>query len=396
MKMTESEVGTRAMPQLDGNGAGAYQVSFGNLPNGYKYFSPPTFSGQAGVEVKALDDMYYDKRTELKSALDRGLEAEFKALTANGMGAGTAGKDLIPVYVDQRIVDRSRKFTPWAELVPRVTNIGLTADYNIITAKGAGVTAAEDAALSDVSDTVSRETASIKYLYSVGRVTGPVQSSMPSYMLQGLNPAGTGTDSASFGSPIAQNAMQEQVLIRAQAYKELEENLIWSGDDDTDATQFNGIVDQQSTTNVVDKSAAALDFADIDTAINYAFTDSGRPSIAGCDSASLKDVRAKMLDQFRYTPSQLTGTAGFGVPARVVVETMQGPIPFVPSQYLSATTGAKQIFFLDMEYIEMRVLQDMTYERLAKVNDSEKFMLKGYETLLLRAPAFNAFIDNIA
>lgn len=392
--MTENETGTRAMPRVDPSGP--YQVSFGNLPAGYKYFNPPSLSSQAGAEVKGIDDMYDDYRVELKAALTRGVEAETKALTAVGMGAGTAGKDLIPVYVDQRIVDRSRKFTPWTELIARVTNIGLTADYNIITAKGAGVTRAEDASLADVTDTVSRETESIKFLYSVGRVTGPVQASMPSYMLQGLNPAGTGTDTATFGSPIAANAMQEQVLIRAQAFKELEEDLIWNGDDGTDSTEFNGIVDQQSTTNQEDKSAAALDFADIDKTINYAFSDSGRPSIAGCDSSSLKDVRAKMLDQFRYTPSQLSGTAGFGVPARVVVETMIGPVPFVPSQYLSTTTGAKQIFFLDMEYIEMRVLQDMTYERLAKTNDSEKFMLKGYETLLLRAPSFNAFIDNIA
>lgn len=392
--MSDSDTGTKAMPQI--NAAGPYQVSFGNLPDGYKYFNPPALSEQAGVEVKGIEDMYSDDRTEFKSRLDKVFEAEFKALTAVGMGAGTAGKDLIPVYVDQRIVDKSRKWTPWTELIARVTNIGLTADFNIITAKGAGVTASEDAALSDVQDSVNRETAAIKYVYSVGRVTGPVQASMPSYMLQGLNPAGTGIDSAAFGSPMAQNAMQEQVLIRAQAFKEKEEDLIWNGNSSTDSTEFDGIVKQQSTTNVTDKTASAFAFADIDITIELAFVDSGRPSIAGCDSSSLKDVRAKMLDQFRYTPSQLTGTAGFGVPARVVVETMIGPIPFVPSQQLSTTTGAKQIFFLDMEYIEMRVLQDMTFERLAKVNDSEKFMLKGYETLLLRATLFNSFIDNIS
>ena len=314
-KMTDGKSGTRTMPQLSGNGAGAYQVAFGNLPDEYKYFNPPGLSGQAGVEAKAIDESYFDKRTDLKAALNVGIEAEYKALTAVGMGAGTAGKDLIPVYVDQRIVDKSRKWTPWTELIARVTNIGLTADYNIITAKGAGVTKTEDAPLSDVQDDVSRASKAIKFLYSVGRVTGPVQASMPSYMLQGLNPSGTGIDGGTFGSPIAQNAMQEQVLVRAQAFKELEESLIWNGNDTTDTTQYDGIVEQQSTTNQEDKSAAALDFADIDKTIEYAFTDSGRPSIAGCDSSSLKDVRAKMLDQFSYTPSQLTGSAGFGVPA---------------------------------------------------------------------------------
>ena len=102
-----------------------------------------------------------------------------------------------------------------------------------------------------------------------------------------------------------------------------------------------------------------------------------------------------MVDSFRYSPREMGGDAGFGVPARVVIETMVGPMPVVPSQYLSTSTGAKQCFFLDMEYIEMRVLQDMTYEDLAKTNDSQKFMLKVYEALVMKSTGFNAFIDNI-
>ena len=80
----------------------------------------------------------------------------------------------------------------------------------------------------------------------------------------------------------------------------------------------------------------------------------------------------------------------------LIIQTMVGPIPVIPSMFLSNTSGAKQIYFLDMDYIEMRVLQDMTYEQLAKTNDSSKFMLKIYECLIMRSTAFNAFIDNIA
>jgi hypothetical protein len=86
----------------------------------------------------------------------------------------------------------------------------------------------------------------------------------------------------------------------------------------------------------------------------------------------------------------------FGVPPQLVLQTMVGAIPVIPSMYLSNTSGAKQIFFLDTDFIEMRVLQDMTYEDLAKTNDSSKFMLKIYECLIMRAPSFNSFIDNIA
>ena len=359
----------------------AYAHSFGLMGNKTKYFDP-----QSGV----------DMRSEIKSAYDIGFQrVQMKAETVAGMGAGTAGYAMIPVYVDPRIIDRTRKFTPWIELTPRVTNQGVTADYNIISAKGAATFEVEDAAQSDVTDTESRESTAIKYMYSIGRVTGQAQAAMPSYIVQGLQPSGEGTYSASFGSPSAPNAKQYEVLKRAQALRELEENKLWNGDAATTAKEFSGIVTLQSTTNQNDKSAAALDWGDIEDTVEYAYTDSGRPTLGGCDSSTLVDVRKIMVDQFRYSPSELTGTAGFGVPARVVVETMVGPIPLIPSQYLSTATGAKQLFFLDMEYIEMRVLQDMTYEDLAKTNDSQKFMLKIYEALIMKAPQFNSFIDNI-
>ena len=368
-----------------GMNVGAYQHSFASLPNGTKY-------SDAVMNESLI-------MPELKSAYDRGrkmsLEAELKAETISGMGAGTAGYSMIPVYVDPRIVDQSRKFTPWTALVPRVTNQGVTADYNRITAKGAASFEAEDAAQSDVTDTESRQSTAIKYLYSVGRVSGQAQAAMPSYIVQGLQPEGTGITNTTFGSPAAPNAKQYEVLKRARALKEAEEDAIWNGDDSTTPKEFSGIVKLQATTNQLDKSSAALDWADIETTVAYSYDDSGRPTIAGCDSSTLGDIRKIMVDSFRYSPREMGGDAGFGVPARVVIETMVGPMPVVPSQYLSTTTGAKQCFFLDMEYIEMRVLQDMTYEDLAKTNDSQKFMLKVYEALVMKSTGFNAFIDNI-
>jgi len=369
---------------LNGSINGPYNHSFGLLPDKTVY-------------QNAFNDV--DMRPDFKSQLDIGManaEAELKALITTAGGAGTAGNALIPVFVDSRIVDRTRKYTPWIELTPRVTNLGKEADFNYISTKASAVAAAEDAALSGVTDTEARSSTSIKYLYSVGRVTGQMQAAMPAYMVQGLQPSGTGTNTATFNSPSAPNAKQYEVLKRAQALRELEENLLWGGDATTTATEFSGIVKLQDTTNQLDKSDTALDWDDIEEIGQYAYTDSGRPSIAGCDAATLRDVRKLMVDHFRYSPNDMTGTAGFGVPVSVVMETMVGPIPVVPSQYLDTTGGAKQLFMLDMEYIEMRVLQDMTYEELAKTNDSQKFMLKIYEALLVRAPQFNSFVDNIA
>jgi hypothetical protein len=45
--------------------------------------------------------------------------------------------------------------------------------------------------------------------------------------------------------------------------------------------------------------------------------------------------------------------------------------------------------------IEMRVLQDISYEELAKTNDSVPFVLKLYEALVVKAPQFNHVIFDI-
>ena len=52
--------------------------------------------------------------------------------------------------------------------------------------------------------------------HAIGRVTGQMQAAMPSYMIQGLQPSGTGTNTASFNSPTAPNAKQYEVLKRAR------------------------------------------------------------------------------------------------------------------------------------------------------------------------------------
>jgi len=375
------EVGTASVGSVDTKSV--YSSSFGLMADHTTYVD-----GWKGI----------DQRTQLKDVFSKGF-MQMKALTTGTGGAGTAGTVMVPVYLDPAIVDVSRKYTPLVELIPRVSNQGLTADYNRVTAKGAAFTAAEDAALSEANDTYERATVSIKYVYAVGRVTGQSQAAMPSYMMQGFQPSGTGLGAGSpFAAQSAPNAKQLEVLMKARALKEKEEDLIINGDASTTATEFSGIVKLQGTTNQLDLSSASLTYDDIETAVRYAFDDGGRPKLAVCSSSVLSDLRKIMIDTYRYTPAQMSAGAElpFGVSAKLVLSTMVGDIPVIPSMNLSNTSGSKQIFFLDTDFIEMRVLQDMTYEEFGKTNDSQKFMLKIYECLVMKAPEFNSFIDNIA
>jgi len=121
-----------------------------------------------------------------------------------------------------------------------------------------------------------------------------------------------------------------------------------------------------------------LTYDDIETAILYAIQDGGRPKLGVASPSVVKDIRKIIIDTYRYNPGD-----------------MAGRIPVIFSRFLSDTSGAKQIYFLDTDWIEMRVLLDMTYEEFGKTNDSNKFMLKIYECLIMRNTAFNSFIDNI-
>lgn len=355
----------------------AYMHSFGHLKSNTRYHSP-------------ADKI--DMRSEgyLPEIYNRGKEAALKALNVSGMGAGTTDKAIVPIYLDKDIVDTSRKYTPATEIIPRVSNMGITADY-VTVSKGGGFVAGEDSALAEVDNTYTRGSKAIKYLYAVGRVTGPTLAATPSFMVMGTQVSG-GTPEGVFGSSSAPNATQLEVVLQTRAIKELEEDLIFNGDITSDANEFDGIVRLMSTTNAVVKGTTDLDLVDINTAVKNAFVDGGRPNVAFCDAATYTDVLNLLQAKVGYLQSEkqfFWGCTG------VTLRTMVGEIPLIPSMFLSEASGSKSIYFLDLSVVELRVLQDLTYEKLAKTNDSDKFMLKEYCCLIIKNPSFCASVTGI-
>lgn len=365
------------------NSGSPYAQSFGALPSGTLYSNPGNFT------VKGISGGMTTVEN-LNKAFNAGM-VNVKATGVTAGGAGTAGYAMVPIYVDPRVVDTTRKYTPLVELIPRVTNMGTTADYNIITAKGGGYTANEDAALPETNTTYDRASTAIKYLYAVGRVTGQAVAAFPPYMLMGFQPSGG--SSGAFNDVGAPNAKQMEVLVKTREIRELEENLIINGDASTYPTEYSGIVTLMSTTNTVAKGTTAIGLADIDLAIRYAFDDGGRPNLAVCSSGVYTDLLGLLSAKIGYL--QATQQVFWGFSA-IVLHTMVGDIPVIPSMYLSNTSGSKAIYFLDMSVVEMRVLQDLTYEELAKTNDSEKFMLKIYEALIIKNTSFCSSVTGIS
>lgn len=390
--MTDQQVGFGKTGKVAA--AKAYQQSFGPMQEETRYYDPT-----GGMQGKSAD-----MREDLKDRLEMGMKsaaakngANTKALTTESGGAGTAGSALVPVYVDPRIIDRSRKYTPWTEMIPRVTNRGMTADYNVIESKGDATFAAEGAALGEQDDEQDRESEPIKFLYAKGKVTGPSQAAQPAYMVEGFESQGSGLQGSSFTDQQAQNAKQYQVLKRARAFREREEDAIWNGDSASNSLEFDGVIAQQGTTNQKDVSGSSLSYDHTEDAMELAADSGGRPNVAGANFNVIKQLRQIMIDLFNYRPADMDqGEMPFGVPSSITLETQIGPVPVIPSQFMTGTDGDQQLFFLDMDQVEMRNLLDMSYEDKPDEDDSQVFLLKAYETLVMRAPDFNAFVDNIA
>ena len=361
---------------------GNYGVTFLNTPN-HTIYSNPMNVAMKGVE--------YSGSLSLDSLREQHSQIAMKALSTTAGGAGTTGYAMVPIFVDPRVIDQTRKHTPLVELVPRVTNQGMYADYNIITAKGGAFTALEDAALSETNTTYNRQSTAIKSIYSVGRVTGQAIAAMPAWSLGGLTSAGGAT--GAFNDQNATNAKQMEVLVKTREIKEKEESLIVNGDATTTASEFSGIVKLMAATNTVDKNTSAMSLDDIDTAIQNAFDDGGRPNLAVCSSGVFTDLLGLLTAKIGYMSPTEQVFWGFST---IVLNTMVGKIPVIPSMYLSNVSGSKAIYFLDMSVVEMRVLQDLTYGDLAKTNDSEKFFLKVYECFLIKATSFCSSITEIS
>ena len=342
------------------NKSRAYGISFGDYADETRY-AP----GLSGFDANCKEIEGADLRKDIRK---NKAEMMQKASAIGGLAAGTTDVTLIPVYVDPEIIDLTRINTPMIELVPRVTNYGKTADYNQITTLSNSVFYAEDAALTDQDDVYARQSVSIKYLYAVGRVTGPMIAASKQYLASGGYV----------------DALALEVKNRTLGLRRKEEDTLFNGDATTNVLEFDGLyqlIYDNGATERTDKATTALELADMRTGIRTARGNGGNPNLIVCDLSTYDDVKALIQDELRYPAP--TANIAWGIQTI----SFEG-IPLMASRNISTTSGSKFMLILDMSVIEMRVLQDVTYQDLAITNDSQKFMLKLYEVLVLKAPQF--------
>lgn len=378
--------------------AESYFKSFGTMPEGSIYSDPfNTMNGQveSSAELKSKFDEVRKGMSNHLIAVRADLKAKFnpetKSMGAQIGGAGTTDYVMNPIFLDRDIVDTSRKRTPLRSMIRRVTQQGIKAVYNVITAKQTASFQGEFEAQSVSDMTPSRTAKDVKIIRVSGYTSGFAQASIPSFNLDSIQ--GSNQEFGPFASATGSNAMDINVLTATRAIQEFEENAIFNGNSSTDAKAFDGIIALQSTTNQVDATGREITLDDLDTAYFNAYNAGGRPNIAVCDVDTYKKIKSLLQAKGGFLEYKDLGAYGFKA---LMVKAGDEDIPIIPSQYLSATSTARSLYMLDMAMWEMRVLLDMTFQPLAQVDDGQKFMIKMYEVLVDKSnAAFNSAVLNI-
>ena len=376
-----------------------YDNSFHGIENDTVYADPAgTIMQSPEFGLKSEKNTGSPFATDMRGAWTKTVEANLTQLKSMGTdigGTGLTDNVLIPIAYKNELVDLTRKQTPISFVIRSVTNQGIVAPYKQVTSKPTAFFARENATLvsSDPNFDVLSET--IKYMYAKGSVTGPLNKAAPGYNLMGVMPPQNADPRGSFGNSNAGNANQMNILLQARALLELEEETLINGDKSTNTEEFDGIVAIMSTTNTVDKNTSALSLDDFALAARYAYEDGGYVNFGFCDTVTyekaLKLINAKVsLRDFAETQEY-----GF-IAIKLNTGFSTGAIPLTPSRFLATGAGSQSAYLLDLSVWEKRVLQDMTYEKLAKTKDSDEFFLKKYMCLICMAEQFNASITELS
>jgi len=225
-----------------------------------------------------------DKREMIKSAMINKIDSQTG-------GAGTAGTALIPVYVDNQIIDRTIRELPLRSLIPRRAIKGMTYDYIPKTAQGGAAWQFENASIADQTDTFDRVSVGVKFLYAKGRISGPAISAMRGF----IDPS------------------QLDLSSKTKAIYEAEEDMIINGDASTNPEEPDGLI-QLISTNTTDKSSASVTLANIRAELATTFNANGMVSLAVTDASTHNYIKGLLFDIQRQVTNPSMADIGFGIP----------------------------------------------------------------------------------
>lgn len=203
----------------------------------------------------------------------------------------------------------------------------------------------------------------MKWITSKGQVTGPEID------------ASRGTGGV--------DAWQSEIALHSAGMVNTIESLMVAGNATTTATEFSGF--NTLITQAVAGGGEALSLSMLDEAIDVPLE---APTHMAMGRAHLRRIGALLQAQQRFN-DRVDVAGGFNV------MTYSG-IPILKVNRAAETKLGNTILLPDMNNAALIVLRDITFEKLAKVDDSETFYLRAYMALAVEGPAvYHSKITNV-
>ena len=259
----------------------------------------------------------------------------------------STGSYLIPEVIDPVIRDYIYRETPLLNVVTHKPWPTQTYTIRRRTGVPTATWAADGAALPSASNSAyTKDTKTVKFLYTRGEVTGP------------MIVAAAGTV----------NALQEEIRVSSREIARMLTASICTGDE-SPAEEISGILNQVPAGTPGDQggtiaSGAQLKLSTLDEAIDATL---GEGNVILCSRKIRRKINSLLQAQQRFNDTIDVG-GGFRVP------TYDG-IPILSDLNWETNTD---IIIFNREDAKLLVNQDFMYTPLAKTKDSEDYFIKGY------------------
>jgi hypothetical protein len=365
-----------------------------NVPEDLIYKAIFEYGNYEGADADSYNDEVGDLR---KSFLDNHTVAVdmMKSETDAILKATTTAEGMIHTIYDEKVAYLYKRPYPFQALIPVVANKGKVAAWDAMPPYdfGSAYFGTEDASLTE-SDIVSKQmTDTIKYMYSVGRVTRAAQ-------LAGLS-AVPARDLMMIRVDAAQDALRS---LRERSMLGVTRNIRSKAFafETAGALEYDGIY--KLITDNVDtydnqcwKDGTGLStYPEIEKKLDESYEEmvvmGVQPTMAVCDYKTFGIYRRALKEYFRTEPVQ---TFVQGISKISLVFPGEGALPLVPHPFMPMTAGSRAIMLINNAAFERRQLWGDMYEDLAKINLSQKFVVSAAECLIDKTQTDSSFTSSL-
>lgn len=324
--------------------------------------------------------------TEYLDAVMLKADEEIRKAESTTSVAGTA---LMHVIADEQVTYLYKRPYPLQGLIPVEANKGKTASWDSVGPYeiGSANFGTEDPNLTESNITAHNRTATVKYLYAVGRLTMAVK-------LAGLAqiPA---RDIKAIRIDTAQDAMR---ALRERAMLGVTRDVTsivnsWTAAGGNEYSGIYYLITNNTAGNPttgdqtwIDVSGSSVDtYGEImqylDKTYRYMTLMGMAPNLMMCDLNTFGVIRRGLSEYFRYSGEYQELIPG--VSKLTLTFPNAGGIPLVPHPFMPMASGTNGVIFMaDTRLFARRVLWQDTYQEIASNNTSDKFVISASETLI--------------